>query len=96
MPKIVGKWYTRQLIADGDGIVCAMHSKCVGSSRDDDDEDYEKDWCYCVQPSYGLMIIKPAQFSGFTVNALESEENLRYCPGCAKMYTKTKKKTNEE
>ena len=101
LPEIVGKWYTRQPIADDDGIIdCVTNTKPVGSSGGDDDEDYEKDCCYCVQPSFGWMILCdnvacPIQWFHCECLRIRGKPKGKwYCPGCAKM--KTRKKSKEE
>lgn len=53
LPELVGKWYTRRPIANSEHIV----SKPKAIDDNDDDEDYEKLWCYCNLPSHGEMIL---------------------------------------
>ena len=55
MPEIIGKWYSRKPIAGDDGIV--VYPVDSRSSDESDEEDYEKLWCFCGQPSYGRMIL---------------------------------------
>ena len=55
LPEIIGKWYSRKPIAGNDGIV--VYPADSGSSDESDEEDYEKLWCFCGQPSYGRMIL---------------------------------------
>ena len=52
LPEIVGKWYTRYPAANSNKLVLVPEV----AEDDDDNEDYEKLWCYCNQPSYGEMI----------------------------------------
>ena len=54
LPEIVGKWYTRQPVANSDNIVPIP--VLTNESNESDEEDYDKVWCYCSQPSYGEMI----------------------------------------
>ena len=60
LPEIIGKWYSRKPIADAEGIVPIIQDKHAG----DDEEDYEKLWCFCQQPSYGRMIQCDDEHSG--------------------------------
>ena len=55
LPEIVGKWYTRIPVANSDGIIPIV-TDSDKEPMDQDGEDYTKLWCYCSQPSHGLMI----------------------------------------
>ena len=100
LPEIVGKWYTRQPIADDDGIVAHvanLEPVIENSKGDADDEDYEKQWCYCAQPSFGQMILcddKACPIQWFHCKCLRIRGKPKgkwYCPGCAKKKKRTKK-----
>ena len=55
LPEIVGKWYTRKHVADVNGIV--RPPTPLQDSSTDTEEDPEKPWCNCGQPTYGQMIM---------------------------------------
>ena len=52
LPKIIGKWLTRQPISDKENVVQTP----VPSIAEIDEEDYEKVWCNCNQPNHGEMV----------------------------------------
>lgn len=59
LPEIVGKWSTRTPVSDTSGVVHVPQPHGVSRSDSDDvvdDEDPDKCWCFCEQPSYGNMI----------------------------------------
>ena len=58
LPEIVGKWYTRKLIANSEGVVPTPTSKILTEKEKkiDECEDMSKLWCCCNEPSLGEMI----------------------------------------
>ena len=56
LSEIIGKWYTRKPFVDPTGVIPMTGPKDGDIEDDYDDEDYEKVWCYCQQPSHGTMI----------------------------------------
>jgi len=90
LPEIIGKWYTRKHIADADGIV-----KCTAPLEDSStfvtEEDPERSWCYCGQPSYGQMIMcehKNCTIQWFHFDCLRIRcppKKKWYCPSCRKL-----------
>ena len=86
LPEIIGKWYTRAPVANSSGVVPVP--KPVTDSRDSaDDEDYDKLWCYCNQPSYGFMIsCCPIEwFHGDCLRIRRPPKGKWYCPSCRKL-----------
>ncbi len=44
LPEIVGKWFSRQPVSDNHNVVTVPK---VRPEARVDEEDYEKNWCYC-------------------------------------------------
>jgi len=60
LPEIVGKWYSREPVADSTGVVpvpCAAVTAEATEGDDDDDDGPGRLWCYCSKPSFGQMIM---------------------------------------
>lgn len=89
LPEIIGKWYSRKHVADEDGIVRTP------TAMDDDnqanEEDPEKSWCYCGEPSYGEMIMcehAKCNIVWFHFDCLRIRcppKSKWYCPSCRKL-----------
>lgn len=96
LPEIIGKWYTRAPVADSSGIVPVPNP--ITDPQDGDDEDYEKLWCYCNQPSYGLMISCDNDscpiiwFHGDCLRIRRPPKGKWYCPSCRKLSKAGQKK----
>ena len=96
LPEIVGKWYTRQPISNSDNVVQTPEPN---SDNEVDEEDYQKVWCYCNQPSYGDMIF--CENESCTIKWFQCEclrirkipKGTWRCPSCRKLpkSRKTKK-----
>ncbi len=90
LPEIIGKWYTRKPIADSTGIV-PQPSTSVASLEVKDNEDYERCWCYCNQPSFGTMIgcdNNKCSIEWFHCECLRLRcppKGKWYCPSCRKL-----------
>ena len=70
--EVIGKWYTRKPVVNLENVVLKPIPANNSSSDLHDNEDVSKLWCYCNQPSYGVMfyaITKNEQLNGFTVIA---------------------------
>ena len=103
LPEIIGKWYAP--VANSSGVVPVP--KPVTDSHDSaDDEDYDKLWCYCNQPSYGFMISCdndscPIEwFHGDCLRIRRPPKGKWYCPSCRKLpkdsNSKNKKKQKKQ
>ena len=99
LPEIVGKWYSRRPLADTDGIVDISDPQQSTTADDEEQEDDpDKPWCYCGQPSYGEMILcdnKACTIHWFHFDCLHPRNTPKgkwYCPSCAKL-PKYKKKS---
>lgn len=87
LPEIIGKWYTRKQVADDDNIV-----RIAAAIQDHSllEEDPEKCWCYCGQPSYGQMIMcehENCKIEWFHFDCLRIRcppKTEWYCPSCRK------------
>lgn len=88
LPEIVGKWYTRQNVADDQGIVPVTKHH---SSSDPPEEDPDKSWCYCGEPYYGKMIFcehPRCTIQWFHFDCLRIRQPPKskwYCPSCRKI-----------
>ena len=94
LPETVGKWYTRKHVADKDGIVrtpIAMDDTAM------EEEDPEKSWCYCGEPSYGEMIMcehEGCSIQWFHFDCLRIRcppKTKWYCPSCRNLPKSTTK-----
>lgn len=94
LPEIVGKWYTRSPAANSNKLVLVPQV----NDDYDDDEDYEKLWCYCNQPSYGETILcdnTSCPIQWFHCDCLRIRKVPKgswRCPSCRKL-PKNKKQT---
>ena len=94
LPEIIGKWYSRKPIADSDGVVPVV----LNRDGVDDDEDYEKLWCFCQQPSFGRMIQcddEQCTITWFHCECLRIRSVPKgkwYCPSCRKVQELKRKK----
>ena len=88
LPEVIGKWYTRKIVADADGVV-----RVPVAARNEDgiaEEDPHKVWCYCGQPSYGNMIMceyNECNITWFHFDCLRIRcppKGKWYCPSCRK------------
>lgn len=98
LPEIVGKWYTRQNIANEDGVV---HIPKTTETITPSEEDMNQLWCYCGEPSYGDMIMcehDQCTITWFHFDCLRIRgppKGKWYCPSCRKLAkVKRKKKTH--
>ena len=57
MPEIVGKWYSRKLITNAEGIVPRPATHASSNTDVQESEDLTKLWCYCNMPSFGNMVM---------------------------------------
>ena len=84
LPEIVGKWYSRKPAANSNNAVAP-------DPLPEDDEDYDKVWCYCNQPSHGEMILcdnKSCQIKWFHCDCLRIRKIPKgswKCPSCRKL-----------
>ena len=94
LPEIVGKWYTRQPVANSDKLVLTPQPV---EELEDDEEDYQKTWCYCNQPSYGEMIFcdnESCSIQWFHCDCLRIRKIPKSswrCPSCRKLPQKAAK-----
>lgn len=109
LPELIGKWYTRQPVANKSGVVelaDKLKPHTEGNDTDEsqcDDqngEDPDATWCYYGGPSHGKMVCCDnsecsIQWSHFKCLRIDSTPKEKwFCPSCApKMNSKTKKKT---
>ena len=58
LPELIGKWYTRSVVADTHGIV-RQHDlyKTSDATQSDQNVDPHEPQCYCGEPSLGDMIL---------------------------------------
>jgi hypothetical protein len=100
LPELIGKWYTRQPIADNGGVVPEHEALC--SSKSTQDNDKEAIWCFCSQPNYGNMIgcsNDNCTIQWFHFDCLRIRRAPKgdwYCPSCRKLprFNKSKKNNN--
>ena len=91
LPEVVGKLYSRRPVADTDGIVDISDPQQSTTAEDkEQEEDPDKPWCYCGQPSYGEMIL--CDNKACTIRWVPPKGKW-YCPSCAKLLS-TKRKTS--
>jgi len=96
LPEIIGKWYSRKLIVNSEGVVPVIQDEC---DRVDDQEDYEKLWCFCQQPSFGRMIQcddEHCMITWFHCDYLRIRSISKgkwYCPSCKKVQESNKKRS---
>ncbi len=101
LPELVGKWYTRKPVADSEGVVSEPSSSCT-SAVVEDQEDYEKLWCFCNQPSFGTMINcenEECTIEWFHCDCLRIRSPPKgkwYCPSCVKLPQFSKKKQRRD
>ena len=98
LPEIIGKWYTRRPVENSEQLVVVSQV----TEEDNDDEDYEKLWCYCNQPSYGEMIFcdnTACQIKWFHCDCLRIRKIPKgswKCPSCRKLPKSKKKKSQKD
>ena len=94
LPEIVGKWYTRGPVADSSGAVPLPTTSNTDTSTTDlteEDNDDGRSWCFCIQPSYGDMIMcnhKNCSIKWFHFDCLcirHPPKGKWYCPLCIKL-----------
>ena len=89
LPEIVGKWYSRKPAANSSNAVVAPNP--LPHEDVEDNEDYDKVWCYCNQPSYGEMILcdnKSCHIKWFHCDCLRIRKvpkGIWKCPSCRKL-----------
>ena len=94
LPEVVGKWYTRIPVADASGKVPLPMP--LDPQDCEDSEDYTKLWCYCCQPSHGVMIECDNQdcllqwFHCDCLRIRKQHKGTWYCPSCRKLPNKQK------
>ena len=96
LPEIVGKWYSRRPVADDHSVVDISDPQQLTADNEEQD-DPDKLWCYCGQPSYGEMILcdnKTCTIQWFHFDCLHlrhAPKGKWYCPSCVKLpkYRKT-------
>lgn len=100
LPEIIGKWLTRKPVADACGVVekCLPSTSAASNEQEiDRNEDYEKAWCFCCQPSFGTMIKcdnDNCTIEWFHCECLRirgSPKGKWYCPACRRLPQLSKK-----
>lgn len=101
LPEIIGKWYTRAPVADSSGVVSVADLADDNINNVDDNEDYDRLWCYCNQPSYGFMIececvtCSIKWFHGDCLRIKTTPKGKWYCPSCRKLPSNLKQKRHK-
>ncbi len=98
LPEVVGKWITRKNVAGEDGIVTTDFKETILPTTSQDEDD-NKNWCFCGQPSYGEMIMCESDrcaiewFHFDCMRFRAPPKGKWYCPSCRRR-SKKKKKSN--
>ena len=86
LPEINGKWYTRKAVANETGVLDLPKVQ-----ESPEEEDPEKLWCFCGEPSLGYMITcdnPHCTIQWFHFDCLRiccAPKGKWYCPSCCKL-----------
>ena len=86
LPEINGKWYTRKAVANETGVVDLPKVQ-----ESPEEEDSEKLWCFCGEPSFGDMVMcdnPHCTIQWFHFDCLRlrcAPKGKWYCPSCHKL-----------
>lgn len=88
LPEIIGKWYSRKPVADGEGLVQEPSANGEETTNDVNEDDESTPWCYCNEPSSGEMIFcdnRGCTIKWFHFKCLRIQHAPKgkwYCPSC--------------